>query len=59
MGLKQALMWLMNISFSKASIELDSKLVIDGMAGRPSHRTEGIVLYWLVRQSCILYQTFG
>jgi len=39
-GLKQALLWLIGLGYTRVSVELDCKLVVDGMKGSPIQRTE-------------------
>jgi len=34
-GLKQALLWLMSLGYTRMYVELDCKLVVDGMKGSP------------------------
>jgi len=40
MGSKASFTVAYELGFSNVFIEIDSKLVVDGMVGKPSHRTE-------------------
>ncbi|KAK2404967.1 hypothetical protein QL285_054266 [Trifolium repens] len=45
-GLKAAIFWLRNLGYSSVVIELDCKLVVDGITGKLNFRTEfGMLLY--------------
>ncbi|CAJ2632610.1 unnamed protein product [Trifolium pratense] len=58
-SLKEALNWIRNLGYTNVSIELDCKLVVDGVASNPNSQTEFSVILSVCKAMLLLLQNLS